>query len=215
MRNNFAFPISRVFFIYLIGRNFVGRNFRRAKFSSGEIFVGRNFRRAKFSSGEFIRRAKFWSLCEKFITFARRKIRNLSYFMRTQYNLYISAPSKNYSSGEIFVGRNFRRAKLFVGRNYSSGEIIRRAKLFVGRNYSSGEIIRRAKLFVGRNYSSGEIFVGRNFRHLAKNSSLSPDKVSGNKVDITRCALQIFRGEAGYSEHQFYSAYKLDCYDIC
>ena len=88
---------------------------------SAEIFVGRNY-----SSGEF------WSLSEKFVTFARRKIRNLSYFMRTQYNLYISAPSKNYSSGEI---------------------------------------IRRAKLFVGRN-----------FRHLAKNSSLSPDKVSPDKV---------------------------------
>ena len=42
--------------------------------------------RAKFSSGEIIRRAKFWSLNEKFVTFARRKIRNLSYFMRTQYN---------------------------------------------------------------------------------------------------------------------------------
>ena len=35
----------------------------------------------------------------------------------------------------------------------------------------SGEIIRRAKLFVGRN-----------FRHLAENSSLSPDKVSPDKV---------------------------------
>ena len=168
------------------GKIFVGRNSRRAKFSSGEILVGRNSRRAKFSSGEIFvgrnfRRAKFCSLSEKFVTFARRKIPNLSYFMRTQYNLYISALSKNYSSGEIFVGRNFRRAKfssgeifvgrnfrrakfssgeIFVGRNYSSGEI------FVGRNYSSGEIIRRAKLFVGRNYSSGEIFVTwRKIRH--------------------------------------------------
>ena len=39
-------------------------------------------------SGEIIRRAKFWSLSDKFVTFARRKIRNLSYFMRTQYNLH-------------------------------------------------------------------------------------------------------------------------------
>ena len=29
---------------------------------------------------------------------------------------------------------------------------------------------------------SGEIFVGRNFRHFSKNSSLSPDKVSPDKV---------------------------------
>ena len=85
--------------IYLIGGNFAGRNFVRRNYSSGEI----------------IRSAKFSSLSEKFVTFARRKIRNLSYFMRTQYNLYISVPSKNYSSGEII-----RRAKLFVGRNYSS-----------------------------------------------------------------------------------------------
>ena len=70
--------------------------------------------RAKFSSGEIIRRAKFWSLSEKFVTFARRKIRNLSYFMLTQYDLYISAPSKNYSSGEIFVGRNYSSGEIFV-----------------------------------------------------------------------------------------------------
>ena len=70
--------------------------------------------RAKFSSGEIIRRAKFWSLSEKFVTFARRKIRNLSYFMRTQYNLYICAPSKNYSSGEIFVRRDYSSGEIFV-----------------------------------------------------------------------------------------------------
>ena len=70
----------------------------RAKLCRAKLFVGRNFRRAKF-----------WSISEKFVTFARRKIGNLSYFMRTQYNLYISAPSKNYSSGEIFVGRNYFR----------------------------------------------------------------------------------------------------------
>ena len=90
------------------GEIFVGRNFRRAKFSSGEILVGRNFGRAKFWSGEI------WSLSEKFVTFARRKIRNLSYFMRTQYNLYISAPWKNYSSGEIFVVRNYSSGEIFV-----------------------------------------------------------------------------------------------------
>ena len=44
-------------------------------------------------------------------------------------------------------------------------------KNLMGRNFSICEIIRRAKLFVGRN-----------FRHLAKNSSLSPDKVSPDKV---------------------------------
>ena len=55
-------------------------------------------------------------------------------------------------------------------------------KFFDRRNYSSGEIIRRAKLFVGRNFRRAKLFVGRNFRHLAKNSSLSPDKVSPDKV---------------------------------
>ena len=70
--------------------------------------------RAKFSSGGIIRRAKFWSLSEKFVTFARRKIPYLSYFMRTQYNLYISAPPKNYSSGEIFVSRNYSSGEIFV-----------------------------------------------------------------------------------------------------
>ena len=36
--------------------------------------------------------------------------------MRTKYNLYISAPSKNYSSREIFVGRNYSSGEIFVTR---------------------------------------------------------------------------------------------------
>ena len=45
-----------------------------------------------------------------------------------------------------------------------------------------GEIFRRAKLFVGRNFRRAKLFVGRNFRHFSKNSSLSPDKLSPDKV---------------------------------
>ena len=36
--------------------------------------------------------------------------------------------------------------------------------------------------FVGRNFRREKLFVGRNFRHFQKNSSLSPDKVSPDKV---------------------------------
>ena len=63
---------------------------------SAEILVGQNY-----SSGEILvtkRKNRHFRQTKKFVT--------LSYFMRTQYNLYISAPSKNYSSGEII-----RRAK--------------------------------------------------------------------------------------------------------
>ena len=42
--------------------------------------------------------------------------------------------------------------------------------MLVGRNFD-GRIFRPAKLLVGRN-----------FRHFSKNSSLSPDKVSPDKV---------------------------------
>ena len=45
-----------------------------------------------------------------------------------------------------------------------------------------GEIFRRAKLFVGQNFRRAKLFVGRNFRHFSKNSSLSPDKLSPDKV---------------------------------
>ena len=45
----------------------------------------------------------------------------------------------------------------------------------------------------GRNFSSGEIFVGQNFRHFSKNSSLSPDKVSSDKVRIQNISQEWYK----------------------
>ena len=139
----------RVFFIVRLLPN-------RAKLS-GEIFVGRNY----------------LSLSEKFVTFARRKIRNLSYFMPTQYNLYISAPSKNYSSGEIFV--TWRKI-CHPAQNLSPGEkfVTRRKIRHPAKNSSPGEkfVTRRKIRHPAKNSSPGEKFVTRRkIRHLAKNSS--------------------------------------------
>ena len=75
---------------YLIGRNFVGRNFRRAKFSSPN---------------------------KKFVTFARRKIspnENKVSSNKVQVNLrgkQAFQTNFDYLVGRNFVGQNFCRAK--------------------------------------------------------------------------------------------------------
>ena len=43
-------------------------------------------------------------------------------------------------------------------------------------------IFSPGKIFVGAKVSSGKIFVGENFRHLTKISSLFPDEVFPDKV---------------------------------
>ena len=43
------------------------------------------------------------------------------------------------------------------------------------------------RIFVGRNFRRAKLFVGRNFRHFSKNSSLSPNKVSPDKVRQKEC----------------------------
>ena len=80
--------------------------------------------RAKFSSGETIRRAKFSSLNEKFVTFARRKVSpNKS---KSVFSWSTNEPRRKKSHLDKFwlilgernlVGRNFHQAKLFVGWN--------------------------------------------------------------------------------------------------
>ena len=79
--------------------------------------------RAKFSSGETIRRAKFSSLNEKFVTFARRKVSpNKS---KSVLKWSTSEPTSDLSHLDklwLHWWAKLCRAK------FSSGEIIRRAK---------------------------------------------------------------------------------------
>ena len=59
----------------------------------------------------------------------------------------------------------------FIHRvKYSSGQKFRRGKSFVGQKFRRGK------------FSPGKIFVGENFRHLTKISSLFPDEVFPDKV---------------------------------
>ena len=79
--------------------------------------------RAKFSSGETIRRAKFSSLKEKFVTFARRKVSPNK--IKSVLKWSISEPTSDLSHLDklwLHWWAKLCRAK------FSSGEIIRRAK---------------------------------------------------------------------------------------
>ena len=75
--------------------------------------------RAKFSSGETIRRAKFSSLNEKFVTFARRKVSpNKS---KSVLKWSTSEPSSDLSYLDkmwLYWWAKLCQARLFVGRNF-------------------------------------------------------------------------------------------------
>ena len=68
--------------------------------------------------------------------------------------------------------RFFENVPLIMLNNFYHDKYCSKNKSYlIGRN------------FVGRNFRRAKLFVGRNFRHFSKNSSLSPDKVSPDKVD--------------------------------
>ena len=93
------------------------------------------------------------------------------------YNLYMENlrdhPTKHssLSHDEKFYTLKAKVSLIEVQVNLREKQVI-----YTNYNYLVG------RNFAGQNFRRAKLFVRRNFRHFSKNSSLSPDKVSPDKV---------------------------------